>query len=75
MMQILPPAEDIASEAFISQANESGRSYLTYLGHNRDYCLEQARLCQNALDDYLGIEERTVIAVNDAAEGGPQPGL
>jgi hypothetical protein len=75
MVQVTPPAEDFASVGFVNTANESGQSYLSYLEHNRDYCKEQAQLFQHALDDYLGVEERTVIEFNDAAESGPRPGL
>lgn len=75
MVQIRTPAEDVASEAFTGEANGSGRSYLTYLEHNRDYCLEQAQLFQDTLDDYLGVEERAIIALDDAAEGRPRAGL
>ena len=76
IVQVLPPAEDFASTAFAKAANSSGRSYMAYLQHNRDYCLEQAQLFQDALDDYLGAEERTIIGLNGAVESdGPQPGL
>ena len=73
MKRVTPPAEDFASVMFTGEANESGQAYLTYLEHNRDYCMEQAQLFQDALDDYLGAEGRTIIALDNAAEGGHGP--
>ncbi|GAB1511868.1 hypothetical protein [Actinophytocola sp. KF-1] len=75
MALISSPADDFASTTFTGKANESGKAYLSYLQHNRDYCLEQAQLFQDALNDYLGTEEQVVIDLNDAADSGPQPGL
>jgi hypothetical protein len=54
------PGRDFASGAVAKAANSYGAAYLAYLKQNRRYCLDQAQLSQNALDDYLGIEHRNV---------------
>jgi hypothetical protein len=54
------PGLDFASTGVANAANLYGRAYLKYLQENHDYCIGQAQLCQNALDDYLGIERRNV---------------
>jgi len=46
MTRIEPPAEDFASRAHAATANRSGLSYMRYLEHNRNYCSQQADLCQ-----------------------------
>lgn len=66
------PGLEFASEAQAEAANQHGRAYLAYLEHNRDYCLRQAQLLQNALDDYLGVEHRNVTDIENA---GPQAGI
>lgn len=76
MTKISPPAEDMASTFHANAANRSGESYLTYLKHNRDYCMRQAQLFQNALDDYLGVEHTNVTEINkQGGQLGPQPGV
>jgi hypothetical protein len=57
MALIRPPGNDFASEAHAEAANGSGSSYLAYLGHNAQYCYDQAQLFRTALNDYLGVEE------------------
>lgn len=54
------PGLDYASAAVATAANSYGTAYLAYLKQNAKYCINQAQLCQNALDDYLGIERRNV---------------
>jgi hypothetical protein len=54
------PGLDFASEAVAGAANTYGKAYLNYLRQNRAYCIDQAQLFQNALDDYLGVERRNV---------------
>jgi hypothetical protein len=74
--QVEGPGLDYASKAQADAANASGRAYLAYLEHNRDYCYEQAQLCQNALDDYLGVEHHNVKEINQSGkplDDGPQP--
>jgi hypothetical protein len=75
MSRIMPPAEDFASRAHAQSANQSGASYGRYLEHNRSYCLQQAQLFQNALDDYLGVERTNVDELDKAAPQGPRPGV
>lgn len=69
MTRVVGPGRDFASHAFAEAANQSGRAYLAYLENNRDYCLQEAQRCQDALDAYLGLEERTIIELNKA-DGG-----
>ncbi|MBB4905411.1 hypothetical protein [Actinophytocola algeriensis] len=76
MSKIKSPAEDMASTFHVTAANRSGQSYTNYLKHNRDYCLQQAQLFQNALDDYLGVEHINVAVINNAGgQPGPQAGM
>jgi hypothetical protein len=58
--RVVGPGKDFASESVAKAANSYGKAYLIYLKQNKDYCINQAQLCQNALDDYLGIERRNV---------------
>ena len=58
--RVVGPGKDFASESVAVAANSYGKAYLVYLKQNKDYCVEQAQLYQNALDDYLGIERRNV---------------
>jgi hypothetical protein len=73
MSRIEPPAEDFASKLHASTANQSAESYQEYLKHNQEYCAQQARLFQNALDDYLGVEQDNVTEMNKTAPQGPRP--
>jgi hypothetical protein len=75
MVKVEPPAEDFASKFHANAANRSGESYKNYLKHNRDYCLQQAQLFQNTLDDYLGVEHANVTDIDKTAPQGPQPGV
>lgn len=75
MTRIESPAEDMASEFHTSAANLSGESYQNYLEHNRRYCVQQAQLFQNALDDYLGVEHTNVTDFNKTGQQGPQNGV
>jgi len=72
MAQVEGAGLDHASEAHANAANISGRSYVSYLQQNRDYCTQQAQLFQNTLDDYLGVEHKTVTEIN---KSGPQAGI
>jgi hypothetical protein len=73
MARILPPAEDFASPSHTAVANESGKSYRSYLAHNREYCRNQAELFQRTLDDYLGVENTNVTEMNKKAPEGHLP--
>lgn len=75
MTRIKPPAEDMASEFHASAANQSGESYQNYLQHNWQYCVQQAQLVQNALNDYLGTEHTNVTDFNKTGQQGPQDGV
>jgi hypothetical protein len=75
MTRIEPPAEDFASRAHAATANRSGLSYMRYLEHNRNYCSQQADLCQQALDDYLNVEHANATEIHKTAPDGPQAGI
>ena len=68
LVRVVGPGLDFASEAVAVAANSYGKNYLTYLRSNRDYCFDQAQLCQNALDDYLGVERRNVTEMGRAEQ-------
>lgn len=63
------PGLDFASEGMAQSANDSGTSYLRYLEQNYDYCIGQAQLLQNTLDDYLGVEHRSVTDLDKTQPG------
>jgi hypothetical protein len=73
LARIEPPAEDFASRAHAAAANRSWNSYKNYLEHNRDYCSQQADLCQKALDHYLDIEQSNTTEMNKTAPDGSRP--
>lgn len=75
MTMVEGPGRDFASQLFAAAANRSGESCSAYLLHNRDYCLQQAQLFQDALDDYLGVEHTNVTEINKSDQQGPQPGV
>ncbi|MFI7672746.1 hypothetical protein [Actinophytocola sp. NPDC049390] len=69
------PGLDFASDAFAIAANRSGQSLIDSFTNARDYCKEQARLAQGALDDYLGVENTNVTEINKQSPQGPQAGI
>lgn len=73
MAEVVGPGADFASERQALAASKSGAAYLRYVDHNYDYCLNQAQLFQNALDDYLGIEHTNVLGIEQSGE--PQAGI
>lgn len=75
MTAVEGPGWDFASQLFADAANQSGRSCVTYLEHNRDYCRQQAQLLQDALDDYLGVEHTNVTEINNSDQQGPRRGV
>jgi hypothetical protein len=75
MKMVEGPGLDFASQSFADAANRSGRSLTESFMDARDYCLEQAQLCQNALDDYLGVEHTNITEINKQGPQGPQPGV
>ena len=68
LVRVVGPGRDFASEALAKAATSYGRNYLSYLLQNRDYCIDQAQLCQNALDDYMGVERRNVTEIHQAGQ-------
>lgn len=78
---VAAPGLDFASEGVATSANTSGTAYMRYLEQNYNYCIRQAQLLQNTLDDYLGVEHRSVTDFEKTADqpeaepAGPQPGL
>jgi hypothetical protein len=69
------PGLDYASQSFAETANQSGQSLVGYLTRNREHCLVQAQLTQNALDDYLGVEHTNVTEILKTDQQGPKPGI
>jgi hypothetical protein len=71
-----PPGLDFASEAMSRSANASGTAYLKYLEQNYRYCVDQAQLLQNTLDDYLGVEHHNVVELDKPGQPtGNQSGI
>jgi hypothetical protein len=69
-----PPGDDFASEAMANSANDSGTAYLKYLTQNYWFCIKQAQLLQDTLDEYLGTERHSVIELTKALNvPGDQP--
>lgn len=68
------PGLDFASEALAKSANSSGGAYRKYVVENYWYCIKQAQLLQDTLDDYLGVEHSSVIDFTKASPG-PQAGI
>ncbi len=69
------PGLDFASGSFAEAARRSGHALVDSFGNARDYCLEQAQLAQNALDDYLGVEHTNVTGFDKHDQRGPQAGI
>lgn len=69
------PGLDFASESFAMAANRSGQSLIDSFTNARDYCKEQARLAQCALNDYLGVEHTNLTEINKQRPQGPQAGI
>jgi hypothetical protein len=74
-VRIEAPGLDFASQSFTGKTNRSGDSLLEYLQKNKEYCVAQAQLSQNALDDYLGVEHTNVTSINKTDQQGPKPGI
>ena len=68
LTRVVGPGRDFASESVAIAASSYGKNYLVYLQQNRDYCFDQAQMCQNALDDYLGVERRNVTEIDRAGQ-------
>lgn len=73
MAATAPPGDEFVSESFTVKANASGESYIEYCRSNRDICLREAQRYQDALDSYLGVEERTIIELGNVDDGSSTP--
>lgn len=69
------PGLDFASGSFAIAANQSGESLVGSFKIARDYCREQAKIAQDALDDYLGVEHTNVTEINKQTPQGPTAGI
>ncbi len=69
---ISPPGLDFASKAQAEASTNATKAYYEYVVRNYWYCIEQAQLLQDTLNDYLGQEHESVIRFNQA---GPQAGI
>jgi hypothetical protein len=69
---ISPPGLDFASRAQAEASTNATKAYYEYVVKNYWYCVRQAQLLQDTLNDYLGQEHETVITINQA---GPQAGI
>jgi hypothetical protein len=75
MVEVVGPGLDVASVRQAAAASRSGAAYRRYIDHNYDYCINQAQLVQNALNDYLGIEHANVVGIDQSGSQGPQAGI
>jgi hypothetical protein len=75
MTQVGASADEYVSESFAKKANESGGSFVQYCRHYAAFYLREAQKCQDALDTYLGVEERTIIDLGDAGGDGSRPAV
>ncbi len=75
MGNVYGPGLDLASESQAMAASKSAASYISYLTHNHDYCMDQAQLFQNALDDYLGVEHTNLTEINKTGSEQPRAGI
>lgn len=66
MMGVTGPGLDYASQSLADAANRGGSSYFEYLVHQRDECRAQATLFQQALDEYLGVDQAAAVDINQA---------
>ncbi len=69
------PGLDFASDSFAIAANQSGEALIASFRNARDYCMEQARRAENALNDYLGVEHTNLTEINKQRSHGPQAGV
>ena len=69
MTRVEGPGLDYASQSHAEAANRSGRAYYDYLVQCRDYCLQQARSMQDALNEYLGVDQSAAEDIN-TSDGG-----
>ncbi|MDQ3577967.1 MAG: hypothetical protein M3443_10290 [Actinomycetota bacterium] len=68
--QIDSPGTEYSSQIHASVASSSGLAYLTSLEEKWNYCLDEADKFQKSLDDYLGVEHKSVARLNRAGNEG-----
>jgi hypothetical protein len=73
MTNVAPPGNEFVSESFAAKANWSGESYIAYCQRNTDICVREAQRYQDALDAYLGAEDRTIIELGKTDDDGTPP--
>lgn len=76
LAQVEGPGLDYASHSVANAANRGGTSYYDYLIHQRDECRNQAQLFQQALDEYLGVDQSNAEDINKTgdSDGGDSGG-
>ena len=77
MTRVAGPGLEFASEGHANAANASGNAYREHLRSSFEYCVGQAQKCQDALDEYLGVEHSNVRDILDAGpvDSGPRAGI
>ncbi|MGB3441834.1 MAG: hypothetical protein WBA97_24075 [Actinophytocola sp.] len=71
---IIPPGLDFASKGQAEASTNANKAYYQYVVTNYWYCVKQAQLLQDTLDDYLDQEHQSVIEINKSGPG-PQAGI
>jgi PE family protein len=75
MTQVGPSADEFVSKSFAEKANRSGGSFVEYCRHYAAFYSREAQKCQDALDTYLGVEDRAVIGLGGAGDDGSRPAV
>lgn len=75
MASVEGPGLDFASQSVANAANQGGNSYLDYLVHQRDECRAQARLFQQALDEYLGVDQSSAEGIDKSGDREGDEGI
>lgn len=68
MASVEGPGLDYASESVANAANRGGNSYYDYLIHQQNECRAQAQLFQQALDEYLGVDQSAAEDINKTGD-------
>ena len=69
---IAPSDLDFASKAQADASTNATKAYYEYVVRNYWYCVKQAQLLQDTLNDYRGQEHESVI---EFTRSGPQAGI
>ncbi|MGB3442312.1 MAG: hypothetical protein WBA97_26520 [Actinophytocola sp.] len=64
------PGLDYASQSVANAANQGGSSYYDYLIHQQNECRAQAQLFQQALNEYLGVDQAAAEDINKTGDSG-----